>query len=75
MPAERHPFTIFWTAVLIDVFALGAAWSAWKASAPFALVVAAAATAVCAVATLVAGRILIVVSRAATLPPRTRSTP
>lgn len=66
MPADRRPFTIFWTAVIVDVFALGVAWSAWKSpeATPVSVVVAVAATLVCAAATVVAGRILVVISRA-----------
>ena len=65
MHAERRPFTIFWTAVIVDVFALGVAWSAWKSpgGTPVPLVIAVTATLVCAAATIVAGRILVVVNR------------
>ena len=65
MLATRRPFVIFWVAVLVDIVALGIAWSTWKASHHFglALGVAVPATIVCAVATLVAGRVLIIVAR------------
>jgi hypothetical protein len=75
VPASRRPFTIFWTAVLFDVLALGVAWSAWKATGPLALVVAIPATFACAAATLVAGRVLVVVSRAAPRRIPTRRSP
>ena len=67
MTGSRHPFVIFWSAVFIDVLALGIAWSAWKAfetSIPV-LVVAVSASIVCALATVVAARLLIVFTRAA----------
>ena len=56
---------MFWTAVILDVFALGVAWSAWKAldTTPRSLVIALPATLACVAATLVAGRILFVISR------------
>jgi hypothetical protein len=62
----RNPLTIFWIAVFVAVFALGLAWSAWKAShaTPLSLVVAVPATLVFAVATLGATRVLVVVTRA-----------
>lgn len=65
MLATRRPFVIFWVAVLVDIVAFGIAWSTWKAShnSRFALGVAIPATIVCAAATLVAGRVLIIVTR------------
>jgi hypothetical protein len=55
---------VFWSAVLIDILALGVAWSAWKSpgtSVAGVFVAVAASTAV-AVATMVAARIIVVTS-------------
>ena len=64
MHATR-PYVVFWSAVVIDVIALGFAWSAWKtpSSSPAVVVVALVATPVAAAASIVAGRILVVLSR------------
>ena len=64
--ATKRPLTIFWLAVTVAVIALGFAWTAWKATDTnsLAIVVAMPASVVCAAATLIAGRILTVVSRA-----------
>lgn len=61
-----QPIALFWTAVVIDVVALGIAWSTWKlvSTSPIALLAAIPATLVCVGATAVAGRVLIVVARA-----------
>jgi hypothetical protein len=61
----RDPLTNFWIAVSVAVFALGVAWSAWKAShtTPLSLVVAVPATLVFAVAALGATRVLVVLTR------------
>jgi hypothetical protein len=63
----RNPFVTFWIAVFVAVLSLGVAWSAWKAihAVPLALVAAVPATLVCAVATLAAARIVVIVTRAA----------
>jgi hypothetical protein len=76
MRATRRPLTIFWFAVTVDVIALGFAWSAWKAADTngFAILVAAPASAVCVAATLVAGRILTVVSRSTLVATKPRAT-
>ena len=70
----RNPFVTFWIAVFVAIFALGVAWSAWKATTTtqLALVVAIPATLVCAVATLGAARVVIVVARAARVAARQR---
>lgn len=49
----------------VNVFALGVAWSEWKTldGSVLALVGVAVATLVCAVAALVAGRVLVVLTR------------
>ncbi len=62
---SRDPLVVFWVAALAAVVFLGFAWSTWKAASPIAAVVAVPATIAFAVATLVAGRVLIVVTRAA----------
>ncbi len=60
-----RPYVLFWWAVVVDVVALGVAWSAWKTphSSPTVVVVALVATAASAAASVVAGRILVVLSR------------
>ena len=62
----RSPLAVFWTAAFVAVFALGIAWSAWKAAhaTQLALIVAIPATLVFAVAALGASRVLVVVTRA-----------
>lgn len=62
----RSPLAVFWTAAFVAVFALGIAWSAWKAAhaTQLALIVAIPATLVFAVAVLGASRVLVVVTRA-----------
>jgi len=59
---SRRPAVIFWCAVVVDVLALGVAWSAWKAPHP-QVATAIIATTVLIVATTLAGRILVVVAR------------
>jgi nicotinamidase-related amidase len=59
---SRRPVVVFWFAVVVDVVALGFAWSAWKAPHPQGAT-AIIATTVLIVATALAGRILVVVTR------------
>jgi hypothetical protein len=75
--ADLGPVTIFWSAVTVDVFTLGVAWSAWKSpdGTPATWAVAATATLVCVAATIVAGRILIVISRTQSRPPPAQRAP
>jgi hypothetical protein len=62
----RNPFVTLWIAVFVAVLSLGVAWSAWKAihAVPRSLVAAVPATFVCAVATLAAAHIVVIVTRA-----------
>jgi len=71
---DRNPFIVFWVAVFVAVFALGIAWSAWKASPVTALtlVVAIPATVVFAIAALGAMRVLVLVTRSARIDARRR---
>jgi hypothetical protein len=67
---NRSPIVISWFVFILDLVALGVAWAEWKA--PHAeVLVGLIATTIVIVATGVAGRILVVVTRAGGTSPTT----
>ena len=62
----RSALVVFWTAVLVTVFTLGIAWSAWKTTntSALALLIAVPASVMSVVSALVAARVLTLVTRA-----------